>query len=82
MNKQPSDSTQPPFPPLQQSSDDVQHIRAVLDAAGATKTRIISKIENEAGIENYDDILASSDGIMVARGDLGMEIPVAKVPVA
>ena len=36
--------------------------------------KIISKIENEAGLENYDDILSVTDGIMVARGDLAMEV--------
>lgn len=77
----PKCSHPPPRAPMQ-SGDDVRHIRSVLDEAGGHNVRIISKIENEAGMENYDDILAESDGIMVARGDLGMEIPVAKVPVA
>jgi hypothetical protein len=49
-------------------------IRQVLDRSGGSSINIISKIENEAGLENYDDILSVTDGIMVARGDLAMEV--------
>lgn len=49
-------------------------IREVLDRSGGASVKIISKIENEAGLENYDDILSVTDGIMVARGDLAMEV--------
>lgn len=59
---------------------DVQEIRAVLDKAGDHGMCIISKIENKEGIDNFDEILKVSDGIMVARGDLGVEIPAAEVP--
>ena len=59
--------------------EDVEDIRAVLEANGGENIQIISKIENHEGIENFDAILAASDGIMVARGDLGVEIPVEEV---
>ncbi len=62
-----------------QSAADVQFIRRVLDEAGGQGVKIISKIENLEGLNNYDEILRESDGIMVARGDLGMEIPSEKV---
>ncbi|WP_232698903.1 pyruvate kinase [Brevibacillus daliensis] len=59
---------------------DVLEIREILDNHGA-KIDIISKIENQEGVDNINEILAVSDGIMVARGDLGVEIPVEEVPV-
>jgi len=57
-----------------QSAEDVRFIRKVLQEAGAPHIKIISKIESWHGLINYDEILRESDGIMVARGDLAMEV--------
>jgi pyruvate kinase len=65
-----------------QSAADVMAVRAVLDEEGAEHVRIIAKIENLAGLKNVDEILQVSDGIMVARGDLGMDILPEKVALA
>lgn len=63
-------------------ASDVQEIRALLAKHDASHIQIISKIENQEGVDNLDEILAVSDGLMVARGDLGVEIPAEDVPLA
>ncbi|MFB0917707.1 MAG: pyruvate kinase, partial [Clostridiaceae bacterium] len=62
-------------------AEDVLNIRKVLHEAGGSKIHIYSKIENQEGVDNVEDIIKFSDGIMVARGDLGVEIPLERVPV-
>ena len=62
------------------TADDVMEIRNLLDSAGAKGIEIIAKIENQQGIDNIEDIIEVADGIMIARGDLGIEVPEYQVP--
>ena len=61
--------------------EDVIEVRALLDAHGGEHVQIIPKIENQEGVDKISDIISVSDGIMIARGDLGVEVPGAEVPV-
>lgn len=61
------------------SAADVKAIQNILDERGSS-IKIISKIENQEGIDNFDEILDASYGIMIARGDLGIEIPAERIP--
>ncbi|MBR1766626.1 MAG: pyruvate kinase [Bacteroidales bacterium] len=61
--------------------DDIRQVRAILAEEGRDTMRVIAKIENLHGVENLDDITAESDGIMVARGDLGVEAPMEDLPI-
>jgi pyruvate kinase len=65
-----------------QTSDDVEKLRRLIQGAGSggKKMRIVAKIETALALENIDAIIQASDDIMIARGDLGIEIPIEKVP--
>ncbi len=60
-------------------ADDILQVRKILDAYGSNM-KVIAKIENTQGVRNLDEILPVVDGIMVARGDLGVEVPMEEVP--
>ena len=60
---------------------DVKEIRDILEKNGGQDIKIIAKIENQQGVDNIDSIIEVADGIMIARGDMGVEIPIEEVPV-
>ena len=63
------------------TAEDIMAIRKILQEHGGEKIHIIAKLENKQGVENCEDILRVADGIMIARGDMGVEIPLEEVPV-
>lgn len=63
------------------NADDVKELKYLLKDLGGEKIKVIAKIENSQGVENLDEILNLADGVMVARGDMGVEIPLEEVPV-
>ena len=62
------------------NQDDVKKLRKLLNVNGGKKVKIIAKIENGSGIENLDSILDYADGVMIARGDMGVEVPFDQLP--
>ncbi len=62
------------------SKSDMQEIRSFLDSNGGSDIEVIAKIENRAGVDNIEEICELASGIMIARGDLGVEIPFIEVP--
>ncbi|EKC72900.1 protein containing Pyruvate kinase, barrel domain protein [human gut metagenome] len=61
------------------NKQDILDIKAILDAHNSD-IRIVAKIENQEGVDNIDEILEVADGVMIARGDLGIEVPQERIP--
>lgn len=62
------------------SKEDIADLQAVIDQYGGKGMKIIAKIENQEGVDNIEEIIEATDGIMIARGDLGIEIDLEKIP--
>ena len=63
------------------TAEDIQEVRTLPEENGGRGINIIAKIENQQGVDNIDEIIAAADGIMIARGDMGVKIPLECVPV-
>ena len=63
------------------TAKDVQEVRAICEETGNGHVQLLAKIENQQGIDNIDEIIEAADGIMIARGDMGIEVPFEMVPV-
>ena len=63
------------------TAKDVEEVRAICEETGNGHVRLFAKIENQQGIDNIDEIIEAADGIMIARGDMGIEVPFEMVPV-
>lgn len=63
------------------SAEDILEIRKILEENGGRSINIIAKIENQQGVDNIDGIIGAADGIMIARGDMGVEVPLEDVPI-
>jgi len=63
------------------TADDIRQVREILNKRDCSDIKIIAKIENREAVENIDEIIESSDGIMIGRGDLGVEMPLSQVPI-
>lgn len=63
------------------TAKDVNEVRAICEETGNGHVKLLAKIENQQGIDNIDEIIEAADGIMIARGDMGIEVPFEMVPV-
>ena len=68
--------------PFVRDREDLQAVRAALDEAGCSRVRLLAKIENRAGLERLPQLLPAADEIVIARGDLGNDMPLWELPAA